>query len=272
MTPCAPQVHASPKRFRLISTAFLVALAMAGCQKRGTSDITGSVPGPQQATPEAWRKEVDLWAPKFEANPADATAALRYARALRALDQKSQTVAVLQQAAIRSPNHAELLSAYGKALADVGRYKEASEVLSRAHSPERPDWRILSAQGAVADQMGDQAMAQGFYESALKLAPDEPSVMSNLGLSYALNKRLPEAEALLRQAADRPRADSRVRQNLALVLSLQGKFADAEAVLRRDLPPEEASAVLADMRSLVSQPNSWNAIKKADAKAKPARS
>jgi Flp pilus assembly protein TadD len=236
------------------------------------SDITGSVPGPQQAAPETWRKEVEVWASKFESNPADAAVALRYAHALRALDQKSQAVAVLQQAAIRSPNHPELLSAYGKALADVGRYKEASEVLSQAHSPERPDWRVLSAQGAVADQMGDHAMAQGFYESALKLAPDEPSVMSNLGLSYALNSRLPEAETLLRQAADRPRADARVRQNLALVLSLQGKLADAEAVLKRDLPPDEASAILADMRSVVSQPKNRTPLKKADIKGKPARS
>jgi Flp pilus assembly protein TadD len=271
MTPCAPQVHAILKPVRLAAAALVLSLAVAGCQKRGTADITGSVLGPQQATPEAWRKEVEICAPKFDANPGDAVIALRYARALRGLDQKAQAVAVLQQAAIRSPNHAELLAAYGKALADVGRYKEASEVLTRAHSPERPDWRVLSAQGAVADQMGDHAMAQGFYESALKLAPDEPTVMSNLGLSYALNKRLPEAETLLRQAADSPRADARVRQNLALVLSLQGKFPDAEAALKRDLPDAEAAALLADMRSLVSQPNSWSAIKRADAKGKPTR-
>ena len=64
---------------------------------------------------------------------------------------------MLQQAAIRTPNNPELLAAYGKSLADVGRYKEAAEVLGRAHAPERPDWRILSAQGAVADQTGDHA-------------------------------------------------------------------------------------------------------------------
>ena len=87
-----------------------------------------------------------------------------------------------------------LLGAYGKALADVGRYKEAAEALGRAHAPERPDWRILSAQGAVADQMGDHTRAQSYYEAALKLVPQEASVMSNLGLSYALAKRLPEAE------------------------------------------------------------------------------
>jgi Flp pilus assembly protein TadD len=272
MTAHAPQVPArliAP--WRLIAAAGLVGLALAGCQRKGTADITGSVPGPVQASPEAWKREADLWQPRFEANPGDVNAALRYARALRALDQKAQAVAVLQQAAIRSPNHAELLGAYGKALADVGRYKEAAEALGRAHAPERPDWRILSAQGAVADQMGDHARAQSYYEAALKLVPQEASVMSNLGLSYALAKRLPEAERWLRDAADAPKADARVRQNLALVLSLQGKFAEAEAVLKRDLSPEDTAALMADLRGLVSQPNSWRAIKRADANAKPTR-
>jgi Flp pilus assembly protein TadD len=251
----------------MLAAIGLVALSTAGCLKRGAADITGSIPNQQQATPEAWRRHADAWGPRFEANPADAPAALNYARALRALDQKPQAVAVLQQAAIRNPNHTEILAAYGKALSEVGRYKEASEVLSRAHSPERPDWRVLSAQGAIADQTGDHALAQKYYESALKLVPDEPTVLSNLGLSYALAKRLGDAERTLRLAADQPKADARVRQNLALVLSLQGKFPDAEAVLKRDLSPEETTTVMADLRGLVSQPNTWNAIRRTDSKA-----
>jgi Flp pilus assembly protein TadD len=263
--PQVPQLRSAT--WRMLAAVALVAISTAGCLKRGAAEVTGSIPTPQQATPEVWRRQAEVWGPRFEANPADTNAALNYARALRGLDQKPQAVAVLQQAAIRSPNHAELLAAYGKALSEVGRYKEASEALSHAHSPERPDWRVLSAQGAIADQTGDHAMAQKYYETALKLVPDEPSVLSNLGLSYALSKRLGEAERVLRQAADHPRADARVRRNLALVLSLQGKFDEAEAALQRDLQPEEATSMMADLRSLVSQPNSWNAIRRADGKA-----
>jgi Flp pilus assembly protein TadD len=195
---------------------------------------------------------------------------MAYARALRANDQHAQAVAVLQQAAIRNPKHLALLAAYGKALADAGRLKEAAEVLARAHLPEKPDWRILSAQGAVADQLGDHATAQRYYEAALKIAPGEPTVLSNLGLSLALAKRLPEAEKTLRQAAAASSADARVRQNLALVLGLQGKFAEAEAAMRRDLSAEESAANVSAMKSLVAQPNSWHAIKSAEGK-KPAK-
>src|SRR5918994_1057865 len=160
------------------------------------------------------------WSSSHDAPCAASPSGLPYARGLRALEQNAQAVAVLQQAAIRSPKNPELLAAYGKALADVGRYKEAAEVLSKAHTPERPDWRILSAQGAVADQLGDHGLAQSYYGTALKIAPGEPTVLSNLGLSYALSKRLADAEKTLRAAAATPAADARVRQNLALGLGL----------------------------------------------------
>ena len=100
-------------------------------------------------------------------------------------------------------------------------------MLERAHSPDQPDWRILSVQGAVLDQMGRHE-AQRYYASALKIMPDEPSVLSNLGLSYALSKDLKRAEETLRRASASGSVDKRVRQNFALVVGLQGRFAEAE--------------------------------------------
>ena len=246
------------------------ALLLSGCLGRPRpADTTGSVAAPA-VSEEGWRRQAASLGARYDANPEDAATAVAYARALRATERTAQAVAVLQQAALRNPKNLEVLAAYGKALADAGRLAEAAEVLSRAHLPERPDWRILSAQGAVADQMGDHALAQRYYEAALKIVPGEPGVLSNLGLSYALAKRLDEAERTLRQAAQ-GRADARVRQNLALVLGLQGRFEEAETVLRQDLSPEEASASVAAMRGLVSQPNAWNAIRRAGGGAAGAR-
>jgi len=122
--------------------------------------------------------------------------------------------------------------------------------------------------------MGDHGLAQSYYETALKSLPASPPFLSNLGLSYALSKRLPEAEKTLRQANAGQGADVRVRQNLALVLGLQGRFNEAEEVLRRDLSQPEAAANVSALRGLVSQPNSWKAIKRADEKqpkAEPVR-
>jgi Flp pilus assembly protein TadD len=146
-----------------------------------------------------------------------------------------------------------VLGAYGRALAEAGDYNQALQVLERAHSPDQPDWHILSAQGAVLDQMGRHADAQRYYLTALKMVPDEPSVLSNLGLSYALSKDLPNAEATLRRASAHPPVDQRVRQNLALVVGLQGRFAEAETIARADLPAEEAVANVAYLRQMLAR-------------------
>jgi len=146
----------------------------------------------------------------------------------------------------------EVLGAYGRALADAGNYDQALEVLERAHTPDQPDWHILSAQGAVLDQMGRHAEAQRHYETALRIAPDEPVILSNLGLSYALAKDLRRAEATLRKAATHQPIDQRVRQNLALVLGLQGRFEEAETIARADLPPNEAAANVAYLKQMLA--------------------
>jgi Flp pilus assembly protein TadD len=137
---------------------------------------------------------------------------------------------------IENPRNKAVLGAYGRALAEAGNYEQALEVLDRAHTPDQPDWQILSAQGAVLDQMGRHADAQRYYLTALKIVPDEPSVLSNLGLSYALSKNLREAEATLRRAAAQHPVDSRIRQNLALVVGLQGRFAEAESIAAPTCP------------------------------------
>src|SRR5439155_26743158 len=149
-----------------------------------------------------------------------------YARVLRAIGQRAQASAVLEQASIVNPNNRALLGAYGRALADTGNNAQALEVLARAHTPDQPDWRILSVQGVVLDQLARYEEAQRHYASALRIVPDEPSVLSNLGLSYALAKDLKRAEATLRRATANGAVDRRVRQNLALVVGLQGRFAE----------------------------------------------
>jgi Flp pilus assembly protein TadD len=246
-----------------------LALALAGCLGRDPSATTGSI-GSASAAPEARYAALTEIGRRYEGSPDDPKLAIAYSRALRENSQNAQAVAVLQQAAIRNSRDLTVLGAYGKALADAGRLKEAADVLSRSHTPERPDWRILSTQGAVADQMGDFDGAQRYYETALRLAPGEPSILSNQGLSFALAKRLPQAETTLRQAALSPRADARVRQNLALVLGLEGKFGESEEVLRRDLAPADVASNMAAIRGMVSQPNSWNAIRKASGDRKQA--
>jgi Flp pilus assembly protein TadD len=244
-----------PSFARLASSVALTALMAAGlggCQTM--ADVTGSI-SPKAATGADAdpHRAVEIEGERYRADPKNAEAALAYGQALRASGQRSQAAAVLEQATITHPGDKALLAAYGRALADNGNFQQAFDVLSRAHSPDDPDWRILSVQGTALDQLGRHEDARRYYASALKIAPNEPSVLSNLGLSYMLSKNLPKAEEVLRQAYASGRADARVRQNLALVVGLQGRFSEAEQIVRADLPADEAAANVAYLKQMLSR-------------------
>jgi Flp pilus assembly protein TadD len=242
---------------RLVASAALLAAfaaVAAGCQTTQSTDTTGSLPPATADHPDGeGRRDVDVYGQQYRADPSNVDLTLRYAQALRTAGQRAQAVAVLQKASIEHPQNKAVLGAYGRALAEAGDYNQALTVLDRAHTPDQPDWHILSAQGAVLDQMGRHAEAQRYYLTALKIVPDEPSVLSNLGLSYALSKDLKDAEATLRRAAAQRPVDPRVRQNLALVVGLQGRFAEAETIARADLPPDEAAANVAYLRQMLAR-------------------
>ena len=236
----------------MASSAVLL-LGLCGCQTVDGSDVTGSLGDKAEASRADPRAEVDAWRERYRANPKDVEVVLQYGKALRATGQRSQAVAVLEEASIANPANKALLAGYGRALADNGNFQQAFDVLSRAHSPDDPDWRILSAQGTTLDQLGRYDEARQYYASALKISPDEPTVLSNLGLSYMLSKDLPKAEETLRRASNRAETDARVRLNLAFVIGLQGRLAEAEGIVKADRPPEEAAANVANLRRLLSR-------------------
>ena len=220
------------------------------------ADVTGSLTSRADSNaPSDPLRAAEVYGERYRANPKDAEAALAYGQALRANGQRAQAAAVLEQANIAHPGDRRLLAAWGRALADNGNFQQAFEVLSKAHAPDNPDWRILSVQGTTLDQLGRHEEARRYYEAALKIVPGEPSVLSNLGLSYMLTRELPKAEAALRQAYASPNADSRVRQNLGLVVGLQGRFAEAEDIVKKDLPPDQAAANVAYLKDMLRKDN-----------------
>ena len=232
--------------FAPIVLVAVLAAALAGCKTTQPTEASlGTAAG------DADRRSAPALAERYRAHPNDAEAALNYARALRTEGEGAQAVAVLEGALLQHPKHRGVLAAYGRALADAGDYKRALDVLDQAQPPDAPDWRILSVQGAALDQMGQHEEAQRYYATALRIAPDEPSVLSNLGLSYALSKDLVRAEATLRRAASQSRIDPTVRQNLALVMGLQrGAAAQGLAAL-------PAQANVARLRQVLAQQNGW---------------
>src|SRR5882672_2286030 len=126
------------RRIRLLGMVALAAFitgALAGCKTTGSSDTTGSISSPAAPRSEAdWRRDSEALSERFRANPRDVDNAIRYAQALRATGQRAQAAAVLETSALHNPGNRGLLGAYGRALADAGNFKQALDVLERAHS------------------------------------------------------------------------------------------------------------------------------------------
>ena len=105
----------------------------------------------------------------------------------------------------------------------------------------------------MLDQLDRHDEARQYYASALKIAPEEASVLSNLGLSYMLSNNLPKAEETLRRAYAKAASNPRVRTNLAVAVGLQGRLSEAETIVRAGLPEDQARASAADLKQILAR-------------------
>ena len=253
-------------RFRLKSSAALlpvaIMLALAGCAKpQSATDptITGAIANP--TTPDDFQRAAAYWGARYQKNTKDREAALNYAAAQQRLGNAATALGVLQAASLTFPGDHDVLAALGKAYAATGNLDQALAALHQAEDPAKPDWRVLSAEAAILDQMSKNADARKLYAQARTLAPNEPSILSNYGMSYVLTGDLAKAETLLRQAVAMLGADGRVRQNLALVVGLEGRFDEAQKIAAADLAPDEAAANIAYLKQMLGEQDVWKKLK-----------
>lgn len=246
----------------------LTALLLAGCATGSmtTGSIRTNKPIEQMNAVEL-RGALDQYQAAYARKPGDKTIAMAYASVLRMNGHDDQALAVMRKAAIEHSTDRDVLAAYGKALAGAGEFTGALDAIQRAQDPTKPDWRLLSAEGAIYDQTGRPALARERYQDALQISPGEPSVLSNLAMSHMLANELPQAENYLSQAVQHPAADSRVRQNYALVVGLQGRFDEARQIAQRELSPQQAEANMKYLQGMLSQQNAWSMIKDEDRSA-----
>lgn len=205
-----------------------------------------------------------FWGREFNNNPGDKEAAVKLAQVVRAMGNPTRATEIATQALNLHPGDTELVLIYAQASLDRGKPQDAVAPLARIEAATASDWRANSIMGVTLDQLGRHADAQGYYLRAARLAPDNPNIMSNLGLSYALAGDTKRAEETLRAAADMPGADLRVRQNLALVLGVQGKFAEAEAVVADSLSPAAIAANQAYFKTLLTPARTWDALRSSE--------
>ncbi|MGD2132126.1 MAG: tetratricopeptide repeat protein [Maricaulaceae bacterium] len=202
-----------------------------------------------------------FWANEYENNPADAEAAMQYAKVSRSMGRPSQSVAIANQALALHPDDVALLNELGAALILDRRAEAAVRPLERAVSLAPENARAHNLLGAALDHMEEHERARSHYEAALEIRGEDPTTLTNYAMSYALSGDPATAEDLLRRALELPGASAQVRQNLSLALSLQGKFDEAERLAQQDLPREVAESNIQYVRDMIDRPRRWDGLR-----------
>ena len=243
----------------------LVALTAAACQSTSANNRLESVDGLDVAsnTAEGSIKDTAKAGQDWRADPGNIERGMAYAANLQALGQIDEQLKVLDELTRRNPDDVKLAAYYGKQLTHHGRAADGERTLQRVVAAGQADWRVHSALGSALDQQGKFTEAREHYAIALEGGAKKLTVLNNIGMSYMLEGDLKAAEATLREASSLPDGGSepRVRQNLALAVGLQGRFEEAREIASRDLPPATVEANLAYLRSMLSEPNTWQKLK-----------
>lgn len=254
----------------LISTVGLTALsgALSGCglaslpggyspiEQQTLQELHTSNYTPRSADERAAILTQDLfaqtafWSREFDLNPADLEAAINLASTLRRLGNPHKSIEVAQTTRALYPRDVDLMTELAAALIADNNPKDALPVIDSALA-QRPNMaRLWSLKGAALDQFEQFTEARQQYSRGLAIAPNNPGIIANVGLSYALEGDPKTAEIWLRRAANMPGASPSVRQNLSLVLGLQNKFDEAEKWAGRDLNEQSIANNMSYIRTL----------------------
>ncbi|MBA2126646.1 hypothetical protein DLM45_10495 [Hyphomicrobium methylovorum] len=217
--------------------------------------LKSETPAPTESEPKTPQTELQrattYWGAEYAKKPTEVQPAINYAKNLKALGEKRKALTVLQQASTIHGNDPQLAGEYGRLALELDQVNVASQLLAAADDPTKPDWRVVSARGTVLAKQGKYGEAIPYYERALTIAPDNPSVMSNLAMAHAMMGDPKTAEQILRQASTTQGATPKVRENLALVLGLQGRYEESKSIASSVLQTDVASANASYLKQMV---------------------
>ena len=222
---------------------------LAAAQAPSLAEATNP-PAPDDRT--ALQKATEYWGKAYAKNPRDAQTAINYAKNLKAMGEKQQALAVMQQVSTFHGSNRAVNAEYGRLALEFDQVSLAQKLLEQADDPANPDWRVISARGTVLAKQGIYKDAIAHYQRALTVAPNESSILNNLAMAHVALGEPEKAEPLLKRAAAAAGHDGRVNQNLALALSLQGKYDEAKVASARNLPAEKAAENVDYVRSIVN--------------------
>jgi Flp pilus assembly protein TadD/cell division protein FtsN len=248
VTKTSLKSHRSRCRDRLLKgtpVAFVLVTLLAACQGSGPPDTLAPGKNADQLMHVAddtraggdLGTAVDLYRRAAEINPEDPRPFLALGATLTQLHAYTEAAATYRAGLKIQPNKLEgdLRRGLAIVLLSLNQPEAAVTELNIGIANMPDDARLYSTLGVAHDLTGRHDLAQQDYRNGLRLAPKNPGLRNNYGLSLALSGDYPAAAATLGDLADDANASSRHRLNLALVYGLAGDDRKAAAIARTAL-------------------------------------
>lgn len=165
-------------------------------------------------------------------------AQLRLAENLQRSGQPEDAIVVLQDLARLRPTLPEPLVSIGDILRSQERFEEAVEVYDRAFerypNGDPGSWAMYYTRGIALERAQMWDRAEEDFKKALKLNPEEASVLNYLGYSWLdRGKNVQEAREMIELAVSKKPQDGYIVDSLGWAMFLMGEYEEAVVQLER---------------------------------------
>ena len=127
----------------------------------------------------------------------------------------------------------------------AGAFAKALALAEATHAPADVIWPILLQQGGALDLAGDWSAAKAAYERAYAIAPEQPTVLNQVGYSeIEHHEDVTRASAMIAKANRLRPDDPAITDSLGWVLHLQGKTNEAIPLLEKAAAGDPAEAAI----------------------------
>jgi tetratricopeptide (TPR) repeat protein len=163
-------------------------------------------------------------------------AAVQMAVDLARLKKFDDAAAALKVLTASDPKDLESWTALGDVYRAMEKYPDATAAYTQAinalGTPGSKNWQLYYARAISEQQADDWAAAEADLQTALKLSPNEPDVLNNLGYSWVEKKQnIPQALVMLEKARSLRPFDGYIVDSVGWAYYRLGKYDDAAKTL-----------------------------------------
>lgn len=137
-----------------------------------------------------------------------------------------------ERATVLQPKSIGPLLGQAQVLRQMNKYDSAIEKINAAMKLAPNDFRVLSELAVTYDLQGQERLAAPLYQELIRQAPDQAAIFNNLGINHLARNEYLEAVAAFHRAFELDSRDVRIRNNLAMAFALQGSEDQALRLFR----------------------------------------